>query len=334
MSNLEKIIFSKYANERADRFALRTDIVEQGNGNFVVRKKTLGQEAIGHVENIYTLGEALNAQYANSRFTFNRCMKIGDSLELEYIKSETLAERADKLLYAGRVEETSKFIFEVIDEVYKVGEKQKFQSSAEFEEVFGKVDVVEATKDDELVCAKVSDIDILLSNIMQGEKWIVIDYEWSFAFPIPLKFIAYRLIHYYLQGNRVRGGILDEAKMLVKADISDSELEAYKQMEQHFQEEYVLTNTDKSHHITLRDMNKTIGKGRVDVRELYEVASNMPASDKEHQNLIMTLENRTKMYGEYHKLKEQFEQQEEKITAMEGTKVWKAYRKYRDMKEK
>lgn len=330
---MRKIVYCKYANERADRFAIRTDIVAQ-DGEFFVCKKALMPSAEGHIENIEALGLALSEQYQNSKFTFNKCQRTDEGIELEFVKGETLAEVADKLIYAGKSEEAKDLIFDVIGEIYKVNEKQEFKLSKEFVEVFGKVDFQKTISDEKIDCAKVSDIDMLMNNIMQGNKWTVIDYEWSFNFPVPLKFIAYRLIHYYLQGNHMRGSILDEAAMYREALISDGELEIYKNMEVHFQNIYVLTNMDKSHHTPLRDLYAEIGKGGVDVKAICETARNMAVTPHEHENLIKMLESRAKMYGEHEQIKKKLAEQEEKIATMEGTKVWKVYRKYRDMKEK
>ena len=327
-SNAEQTIFSKYANERSDRFTLRTDIVRQEDDSFVVRKKALGQEAFSHVNSICEIGELLNEQYADSRFEFNKCTKIKEGVELEFIAKTTLAEEADKLLYLGKNKETEDLIFEVIDEIYKVKEQREFRLTTEFVEVFG-----EALLAKGLVCAKISDIDMLLGNIMQGEVWTVIDYEWSFNFPIPLKFIVYRLLHYYLQGNQSRS-ILDKEQMFKRAKISDSELVSFDKMERHFQDVYVLANKDTSHHTPIRDMYDDIADGLVDVRTLYETVSNMAVTPEEHRDPLRTLMNRAKLYGEKEELKAKLAQSEEKVVAMENTKIWKAYRKYRNLKDK
>ena len=327
---MEKIIYSKYANERANRFALRTDIVQQENGTFVVRKKAFGQAGKVHVDNIYTVGAALNDQYEDSRFVFNKCKKIEEGVELEFVKSETLAAQADKLLYYGKIQEVQDLIFATIDEIYKVKEKQKFQLTPEFVEVFGEV---ELQSNEGLICAKVSDIDMLMDNIMQGEKWTVLDYEWSFDFPIPIQFIVYRLLHYYLYASPVRS-VLREHNLMQKAGISASDEEVYYQMERHFQDVYVLYEEDGAHHTPLRDMYEGITAGTVDVRTLYEKAKTLSRTKEEQKDVVLAIDNSIKIEQENEMLREKLKSKEEQITAMEGTKVWKAYRKYRALKEK
>lgn len=45
---------------------------------------------------------------------------------------------------------------------------------------------------------KITDIDMLFDNIIvKDNNWTVIDYEWSFQFPIPVKFVIYRTLAYW-----------------------------------------------------------------------------------------------------------------------------------------
>ena len=323
-----EIIYSKYANERALQFALRTDIVRQENGELVVHKTPLCQEAKAHVRNIYTIGEALNEQYAKSRFRFNSAQITDTGVELEFINEITLESVADKLLYAGKVDEVEDLIFQVIEELYKTGDNQGFCKTADFVDVFGEVDL--AT---DLPCVKISDIDMLLGNIMQGEKWTVIDYEWSFDFPIPVQFIAYRLLHYYLYASSTRG-ILRERNLMQKAGI-DAEREAvYYRMERHFQDVYVLRETSKKHYTPLRDLYHEIALGSADVRTIYARAKVLAQTSAEQKDLVLALDNSIQRVQENKLLKAELEAKKEQISAMENTKVWKAYRKYREIKEK
>ena len=43
-----------------------------------------------------------------------------------------------------------------------------------------------------------SNIDLVPANILiLKDRQVVIDYEWTFDFPVPADFILYRMIHYY-----------------------------------------------------------------------------------------------------------------------------------------
>ena len=49
---MEKIIFTKYSNERAKQFAIRTDILESEAGKRKVRKQACFAEGKNHIKNI------------------------------------------------------------------------------------------------------------------------------------------------------------------------------------------------------------------------------------------------------------------------------------------
>ena len=322
---MSKTIYSKYANERASQFSLRTDIVREDSGELVVRKTPLSQEALAHVKNIYTVGKALNKQYANSRLQFNNCQMIDERVILEFIDDITLENVADKLLCAGKLDEVEALLLQVIGELNKVEANENFHKTAEFIAVFGDIDLSM-----DLPCAMVSDIDMIMSNIMQGEQWTVIDYEWSFDFPIPLQFIAYRLLHYYLCTNPARS-VLHERNLMAKVGISADDEVKYQQMERHFQDVYVLQEQDQKHYTPLRDMYHKITPGSVDVRGLYEKAKVLAQTEEEKKDLVWAVDKEIRSKQANEAL---LKAKEEQISAMENTKVWKAYRKYRSLKEK
>ena len=322
---MSEIVYSKYANERAPQFALRTDIVRNDKDVLVVHKTPLCQEASDHVKNIYAFGEALNKQYANSRFAFNNCQETLTGVELEFIDGVSLEQIADKLLYAGKVDEVEKLLLEVIKELYKTKGNKEFQKTAEFVKVFGEVDLAP-----DLPCMPISDIDMIMSNIMQGDKWTVLDYEWSFDFPIPVQFIAYRLLHYYLYASPIRN-VLRERNLMEKAGISTGTEEIYYQMERHFQDIYVLQELDGRHYTPLRELYADITAGSVDVRELYQKIKDLGRTEEERKNPVLAFGN---VEQENQRLQDKLKAKEAQITAMENTKVWKAYRKYKDLREK
>ena len=322
---MSEIIYSKYANERASQFSLRTDIVRMDNGGLVVYKTPLCEAARAHVKNIYAVGEALNKQYAQSRFQFNRCQMTDTGVELEFIDDITLENVADKLLYAGKVDEVETLLLQVIEELYKTKNKMDFHKTDKFVEAFGEVDLAS-----DLPCAAVSDIDMIMSNIMQGEQWTVIDYEWSFDFPVPVQFIVYRLLFYYLYASPVRS-VLHERNLMQKAGISDNDVDKYKEMERHFQAVYVLQEADKNHYTPLRDMYRDISPGTADVRELFAKVKSLARTKEGQRDLSLAIDESIRATQAD---KELLQAKEAQISAMENTKVWKVYSKYREIKEK
>ena len=70
----------------------------------------------------------------------------------------------------------------------------------------------------------VTDIDFICRNVILGHPSTVIDYEWCFDFPIPVSYLVYRILHYYIYGKGSRA-VLEKYQlfsMIETASIQDS----------------------------------------------------------------------------------------------------------------
>lgn len=109
-----------------------------------------------------------------------------------------------------------------------------------------------------------SNIDLVPANILLQDSGVsVIDYEWTFRFPIPCNFILYRMIHYYLESDGKRA-VLRDLDFYKKAGISEKELEIYAEMERNFQK-YM-----EGGHVPLREMYDEVSPGKVDIMAYYD----------------------------------------------------------------
>ena len=91
----------------------------------------------------------------------------------------------------------------------------------------------------------------------------MIDYEWSFRFPVPANYIIYRMIHYYLESDGKRRALKD-LDFYSKAGLTARELEVYEEMEHNFQ------NYIKGSHVPLLDMYEDVSPGKADALSFYE----------------------------------------------------------------
>lgn len=233
---MRNIIYSKFSNERADKFKIRTDILIDDKGEKIVRKTPLTQEANFHIDSIYNSYNLLSEMYRDSKLEINKCYRTNDGIEIEYISGNTLEEELDELLLKKKYQESIDLIRKIIDILEKkIGEKH-FKTTKKFEDIFGEVQLPNALK-----ASDINNIDFIFSNIIIGETFEVIDYEWTFDFPIPFNYIIYRSIHYYITGNHgsnQRKEIFDLG-LYKLFDITELELKQYEIMEQNFQK-YVL----------------------------------------------------------------------------------------------
>jgi hypothetical protein len=128
----------------------------------------------------------------------------------------------------------------------EICDKNKLEIGDSFIEVFGPWELGEEFK-----WAPVSDIDLIFDNILvtteKEEQWHVIDYEWTFSFPIPMKFILYRALYYYIRSPKrkafadfIQGGIFEYFHL------SKDEIEAFQKMEHHFQK-FIVGDTVSLH---------------------------------------------------------------------------------------
>ncbi len=204
---MERLLYEKLSNERNPKYNIITDIVER-DGTKVVVKRPYDSEAVGHIHRVFDSYRGLQELLQGSDFCVNDSKLVGDSIESEFLEGQHLtAADAEDFLAAVK----SAFIPKATE----------FVSTPKFEEVFGQVDLPRGV----LAC-KFLDIDLIFDNIIKTDKgWQIIDYEWTFDFPIPINYMLYRVVKFSeLSGNLVA--------------ISDAEKAEYQKMEDHFQRKY------------------------------------------------------------------------------------------------
>ena len=251
-------IFTKFSNERDRDFAIRTEIVS-GNNERIVKKVPETKEAGKHVCNLDRIYQELGKLYEQAGICVNRCQVKKNTAEFEYLTGITLEEKLDTLLKNGKEDEAEELLFSYIEKIREIHEKEIFHKTAEFVEVFG-----DAKLPENLKSAPFSNIDFVPSNvILDREETTVIDYEWTFFFPIPSNFLVYRMIHYYLESDGKREG-LKGREFYRKAGLTENECRIYQNMEKNFQK-YMLEN-----HNSMLSLYPKISPGKADAVQFYE----------------------------------------------------------------
>ena len=229
------IIYTKYSNERSPEFSIRTDIFQEENRQRKIRKTPFFPQAAAHVRSIYTHYLSLKKDLEGTGLSVNPCEPDNGSAVFPYIEGNTLEERLDGLLAAKKLTELEAEIGRYF-EMFVPDSGTEFHVTPEFERVFGSVSF-----ETPQVCRPVSDIDMIFSNaIGQGDGFELIDYEWTFDFLVPVKYIQYRCLHYYIYGNTVRDELI-HLDLYSRFGISRAEREQFERMEKNFQQ-YMLGN--------------------------------------------------------------------------------------------
>lgn len=235
---MEKLIYTKYSNERTPRFAIRTDIYEDEQGRRWVRKYADTETARPHIEHIQTVYEQMQTQFAGSRFVPNKAELHPEYIEFEYVEGETLEKQLDAYLAADDQEGFAALVNTYADEVrrvYGVSEATgtAHEDTSAYAETFGTV-----TLPTPVPMAQGVDIDLVFANIIvTGDTWTAIDYEWTFDFAVPVDFLLWRAGKVYLE-NYANRACISEEQMNALLGVAQANADAYRQMELYFLQQY------------------------------------------------------------------------------------------------
>lgn len=201
--------YVKYSNDRAPEYRVRTSIYRKGVNGLCVRKEPLGQAAVEHVRGMAVACESLAKRYAGGRLKVNRCKlkELEESVcaEFEFVRGRTLAELLDDCLERSDQEGFRRLFREYVE---RIGYNSE---------------------------AAVADFDLVFSNILvDGDRWTLIDYEWTFGKPIDTKELAFRAVYCYLLEDEKRNK-MDLNWILEELGISETEAEDFREQEREFQ---------------------------------------------------------------------------------------------------
>lgn len=200
----EELLFLKYSVERDEKYRIRTEIVRKADGTKAVRKVPYGKMSVGHVEKIKYWEAILGKQYEEFDVKVNRCTLTEKGAEFEFLKGQTLEDKLDEYLenddFAGFVQELKNY----------------------------------ASKVEQLTSGKAVNLDLIFPNIILADgQWNVIDYEWTFAAEIPVKFIIYRAIVLYC--GRKKQNSLQSAEICRLLGITEAEAARFLEWEHQLQ---------------------------------------------------------------------------------------------------
>ncbi len=199
--------YVKYSNDRAGKYALRTDIVDTPDGR-VVRKIPMNEQAAGHIRGMKQAYELLKDRYEGSGLSINACQITGEGYaQFPYEKGVTLEELLDECLERDDMEEFHR-LFDRYYELVSYGNDKP-----------------------------VTDYDLIFANILvDGDKWTVIDYEWTMKRQIPPQEIAFRAVYCYVLEEEKRNR-LDLDAIMRKLGITEKMADSYRRKEAKFQKQ-------------------------------------------------------------------------------------------------
>lgn len=242
-NRMRKVLFSKFANDRNDYFKIITTIYEFENIK-KVEKRNLHYLGKQHIQNIYDNYNLLEHLINDDEINVTKAQLNNNGIEFEYIEGELLTDKLNKLIFESNYKE---FLHEIENYKQMILYNQtisSFQITDEFIKVFGEISLNNNFK-----AVKINNIDFIFDNIIINEKINIIDYEWVVDFQVPLNYVLYRAIKYFLiQLNKLNFKL--DIDLWNYIEINDAEKEIFEQMECNF---YNYVNKD---YVNLYDLNK------------------------------------------------------------------------------
>lgn len=277
-----QVVYTKFSDERDRKYALKTRIFrmadENGAPDGFVRKTACFPEGAEHVLRIADYSKKLAQLFEGTGIDVNRVIAVHEAesaagvetgtagtahgeafVDLELIDcSVTLEQRARDLVAAGKMEEAVALISDVCDRISSKA-AEPFAVTESFTDLFGL-----RAYDREDKSLPVTDIDMVAENFVCGEegRYTLIDYEWSVDFPVPLRFVLFRIWHYFA----VAGLGEENAQMLCsRQGFSPEEIGLFLEMEAAWQKRV------KGSCVPLREMYGQISPGFTDAKAVLGI---------------------------------------------------------------
>lgn len=247
------LLYVKYSNNRGEALRIKTEIRKAEGSQKKVAKLPTSKFSKRHIHNLYKHYNKLRELYGNSEFRFNMCSYSHNRANLEFVEGKSLYAIVTDHIKAGDFESA----FAEFDKIYDLLQTNKvnFVPGRKFRSAFGNVNFTEA-----LDACPISNIDLILQNIIidSSGKYNVLDYEWTFYFPVPILYILFRSILYLSNDskNEIPQSFYDE--FYLRYGMTPELNAIFRQMEINFQS-YILAGytsiqyMHKNNHLSLTE---------------------------------------------------------------------------------
>lgn len=255
---MERLIYSKFSNERNAKYAIETSVVLDEENHRWVLKRPMDKEGYAHIENIKNAYIGLCHMFADTKLQIQPYVEAEDGMKFPYVPGEDMEKILNRTYHTEGYEKMLQMIREYFEFVRKYSSTCDYVETEQFVNMFGNYEFASGTK-----CGDVSNLDYGFANVIISEKAkTLIDYEWTVDFPVPVDFLLYRCIHYYVYTSPNSVDMLE--KGIFKAlGFDESDIKKYVEMESHFQK-YI-----SSGKATLGELHETMGQATDNVHELF-----------------------------------------------------------------
>lgn len=303
-------IYIKHNKLRKPQYSLRTEIIKRGEELFVRKVANVESEAL--LKNLLEEYDHLKKFKTDLRIIPAR--EIDNlTVEFPYIKGHSLLEKLSLAISEEEFDKEIKKYIEIVDSI----PSSKRQLGKDFEGTFGRFN-----KEFKYQVLNMGILDITPENLIEDEnsKIHLIDYEWTYNFPIPRDYIIYRALLY--SSTNINAKMYIPLEKLIEKYINDKKIvEECKRWELNFQRK-ISKNTISANAI---DVLENFGKSHRD-NQIYDIK----ASINERNELISQNSSlRNDLEAIYSK---NIIEDAKEYQSFKQTKIWKGLTIYRKVK--
>lgn len=327
-------LYIKLNNSRKAEYSLRTEIWRKGE-EFWVSKTAESKEGKIFLKQIYETYKKLSL--LNLPFIVNNAF-LNDKglLQMEYIEGKSLLSELEDTIKSNGVNEftnTLKFFEQNI--LNKLPSKESFLDK-DFYNIFGKDN---GKTKYEII--KPGVLDLNLDNLIKDKKGKIhlIDYEWTFDFGIPKRYILYRTIfNSFLYLKNHLDGKIDIKTIEKQFDYNKEEVSKYLEWESNFQDHVLKIDSSKIN--LYKNKKKLLSynlKSDTVLTDKEEILREKQIEKESFNSQIESLENNLNfLLKEKEDLQRKLEEVEPiaaEFNIFKQTAIWKTLIKYRNLKK-
>jgi hypothetical protein len=307
------IVYIKHNLHRRRKLQLITTIEKEGNKLYAYKKAT-DKESDNFLKSLFSKYDYLTRK--SFPLTVIKPVQSKKGIRFDYLDYKSF----DTMLFEAVQQRDGELIKKIFVDYKKLLDKipveKTFVKNNESEHLFGK-----QKNNKKVECLTIGCLDVILENIfIDGGKYYLLDYEWTFEFPIPKKYIIFRTIlnSYFKYWAYNISKIVSTNTILKEFNITKEEKDVFLDMEWNFQHWATgkVVNLEKyksyNHSILYDDYHiKTIFDEVTEKRDLEEIIA-------DRDDRINKLESKTS------ELSKSLSQANEEIATMKHSKFWKA----------
>lgn len=224
---MSNVIFSKSSYDRLPEFQTMT-VILCCDGSAEVRKQALSPTALPHISSFKQKYDCLS-RYYTGKLRVIPCRNEDNAAVFPFVEGNSLTDALSELFSGKKVQQAIELISDLFDQIRCISSVMPIVSEA-FAGIFG-----ETALPHEMMSMMPADIDLTFDNIFLSHKgeYNIIDYEWTFDFPVPTEFILYRALLHSGVISRLNENVRKQVYALLDAD--GGQLDAFYEMELNFQ---------------------------------------------------------------------------------------------------